>query len=294
MVVIGPGGTSRQQLAVVVLIAALVAGPQARAGAPLLDGRASTNGNELATRARHEPPPLVGPIDHVAIVGDSMYFESLGPGGRNTILISLIRNRLRFFTGNPSLRFDNLSRPGLATKYPLEGANGVALYSWVTSIFPPSADNPDVVVLPATSIDLNVVQNVEATALAPVIADEMQRVVDYLTAIGIQPVVVPAFGINDAMFDRLKSFNRPIPVQCNANARTNILNDVLARRDLPMLFTSFQGTDLDNDGDVDEANFVNFHPGHFPDDGVHTNAVGDALIGAQIADRLAEAILAST
>jgi lysophospholipase L1-like esterase len=57
-----------------------------------------------------------------------------------------------------------------------------------------------------------------------------------------------------------------------------------------MLFGTFQGLDQDGDGDVDERNFVGFHAGRYPDDGIHPNGVGEALIAGHIGHRLADAL----
>jgi lysophospholipase L1-like esterase len=254
---------------------------------------ASPAASARARRQAFASPTLVGPIDHIAVIGDSLYFEDLPPVIRVNTVIPTIRTQLRTRLDDPDFRVRNLSRPGLAIKFPLRSGpfQFISMAEWVPIVLDdPTQPTPDLVVLGANGIDLNIKRTVPIEEIVPELVAEMERVVASIERRGIQVVVVPAFGVNDAMYDYRLSITSGIIVRNNTNARINALNKALSLSDLPMMFAGFGGLDLDYDGDVDEANFVGFGDGQYPDDGVHPNAVGEAILAGHIADHLVEMI----
>jgi lysophospholipase L1-like esterase len=287
----------RTAVASVVLVSCLVTGNSspARGSIPVIDVPADADRAVSAQRVAFAPPVLTGPINRIALLGDSLFFEELPPVVRVNSIVPFIRTELRTQLANPAIEVRNLARPGLAIKYPLRTGRFqfISLSEWIPQVFNDPATYPDLVVIAATGIDLNIKKTTPVDDIVPELVEEMRRVVEQLRRLGMQVVVVPAFGVNDTMYDFLKSVSKGFEVRCETNARVNALNTALSLSDVPMLYAGYRDTDLDFDGDVDEANFVGFSPGRFPDDGIHTNATGERLIASQIAGALVDAIRGS-
>jgi lysophospholipase L1-like esterase len=264
--------------------------------ATIVDASATVDAPTAHARRRAvAPPSLTGRIDDIAILGDSLFFEELPPVVRVNTVIPLIRSTLHNALGDRNIRVRNLSRPGLAIKYPVRSGpfEFISLSEWIPMIFDDPSDYPDLVVIPATGIDLNLKHSVPVDSIVPELVDEMGRIVAELRALGMQVVIVPAFGVNDAMYDALISAATGSDLHHNTNSRINALNAALGGSGLPMLFTRYRGLDLDADGDVDEANFVDFGSGVYPDDGIHSNTTGERVIAVHVARALVEALSVS-
>jgi lysophospholipase L1-like esterase len=272
-----------------------VSSDRAHGGFPIIDTSGTTSESIPARRNTFVPPALTGPIDHVAVLGDSLFFEDIPPIVRVNTVIPAIRTTLQSELNDPSIRVQNLSRPGLAIKYPVRSGpfQFISLSEWIPMIFDDPADYPDLVVIAATGIDLNLKYDVPLDQIVPKLVAELERIVEQLRRLGMQVVVVPAFGVNDAMYDALLSFSTGTTIRRNTNTRVNALNTALSISDLPMLFAGYRGLDLDFDGDVDETNFVGFGAGRYPDDGIHTNADGEHIIARHVSTTLVKLIRAT-
>lgn len=239
-------------------------------------------------------PAVTGPIDKIAVLGDSLYFEEIPPVIRVNTVVPTIGTQLRTRLQRPSLVVQNRSRPGLAIKYPVRTGpwQFKSFAEALPSIFPDPSTYPDVVVLAATATDLNIKRDVAVDELIPELVDEMRSIVDKLRFLGMQVVVVPVFGVNDEMYDRYRSTATGSSTPSDTNARVEALNRALGLSDLPLLFEGFRGLDRDGDGDPDAANYIAYGP-PYPDDGIHPNATGEAYLAHNIADALV-AVLSAT
>ncbi len=246
-----------------------------------------------ARRLAFPQPALTGPIDDIVVVADSLYFDhaTIDFGPTNS-LVPRVQSILRAELGDPTIRVRNLSRPGLATAFPT-GARELGFINvadYLPQIFPDGAHLPDLVVLAATSIDLNLNAQTPIGELVPRLVTAFGDIVDELEARGMQVVIVPTFGVNDEMYDAVKSLDLGVEVNCDAHRRSQALNAAIDRSDLPMLFPRFIGLDGDHDGSPDEHLFVDFNPGLVLDDGLHPNEIGHELMAEQISERLVDVI----
>lgn len=239
------------------------------------------------------------PVESIAIVGDSVYYNPIDHGGlRLNSIVGDVQQIVRSTEGLDQITVRNLSYPGLALKYdivPLEQARYSTFRSYIEATFNEWGDNPDAVVLPVTTIDINVNPDLPIEVMAPELIAEMDYLRNYLGGLGIQLAIVPAFGVNDKMFNDMQaSFPGHTYREFGVNDKIDYLNTVLRESDLPLLFESFVDKDLDGDGDVDETSFTEYDVGGFPDDGTHPNSTGQTVIAGNIGPALSNALFAGS
>ena len=276
---------SRRLASALVALVVTVAFP-AQSSARVIDGPALTT-QTPATRLVDPVPALTGPINKIAVLGDSIYFEELAPVIRVNTVVPTVRTHLRTRLGLPGLAVENRSRPGLAIKYPVRTGpwQFKSFAEALPSIFPDPSTYPDLVVLATSSTDLNIKRDVAVGELVPELVDEMRNLVKKLEFLGMEVVVVPAYAINNDMYDLYRDAASGSGTQIDTNARVTALNTALVESDLPMIFERFRGLDRDGDGEPDAANYVAYGP-PYPDDGVHPNATGEAFLAHNIIDAL--------
>jgi len=236
------------------------------------------------------PRTLVGldrPAGNVAVFGDSTFADQTG----DFQLFDLVRDGL-LALGAVDVR--NYAVPGQGIIDGLE----VAEPGWhlLGSYLEARAGDPyladlDLAIIAVGRVDVNRLgADMEIGELAVRMGDELAAVVERFESADAQVVIVPAFGVNDEMFDALQcaAAGRCEPQRSEAKFRA--LNAALIDIGLPVLFDRYSGTDLDDVPGTDAAWFTEFDPGgRWPDDGQHPNPSGEQLIADQVVYHLAAA-----
>lgn len=245
-----------------------------------------------AARRTAIPQPTVrGPVADIAVVGDSLYFDPAPAGwGPENSIVARVDDAVQDALGDVRVR--NLSRLGVVIGFPGEAREFgfIPQREHLADVLREGRQRPDLVIIPASSTDLNLHPSQPSAMLVPRLVAELERIVAELSARGIQVLIVPAFGINDEMYDEAHSAYRDAPVRLEAHARVRALNAALTWSGLPLLMPSFTRLDTDRDGIVDASLFTDYNPQLGPDDGVHPNERGHVLIAEQISERLIDVL----
>lgn len=222
----------------------------------------------------------------IVVVGDSILFTRLGPGSRPNEIVPLVADALgsRF----PEMSVRNLAVPGLSTLYSIH-PQGTTLRPYLVNLLQAPGPAPHVVVIAVSSIDINLLADVAVADIASAVVRELREIEHFLRTRGIVAVFAPAFGINGALYNDLRSLSAPF-VDYRFGERVATFNEFLSNSGLPLLFQRFERLDEDDDSNADRRYFLaNDSGGQWPDDGIHPNALGERVFGDNLANGLVAA-----
>lgn len=270
--------------AIAVAVVAALIGPSTSVDAIVRP--AATANIQRATRATRAMPALDPATGRVVVIGDSILFNRINSGPRSNRIVPLAAEALE--SRYPGMSVRNLSFPGLSTVHSIE-SRGTTLRPYLTDLLNAPGPRPQVVVIAVSSIDINLLADTAVTDIAPVVVNELLAIERWLREMGIATVFVPAFGINGALYNELRSVFNPYR-DYRFGERVNTFNELLVASGLPLLFHRFEKLDGNGDGNADRPYFVAYDPtGRWPDDGIHPNALGEQVFG----DNLANALVAA-
>ena len=250
------------------------------------DRSAGTAGLDRAARTRPSDVSIDPTTRRIAVVGDSIVFSRLGTDARVTAIVPLAQTPLEGRV--PGISVNNLSVPGLSTLHTID-PRATTLRPYLTRVLDAPGPRPDVVVVAVSSIDINLFPDVRVALLAPALLDELRAVERMLAMRGVDAVFLPAFRINDGLYNELRARSSPFR-DYGFGRRVDEFNSILRASGLPLLFDRFAGLDRNDDGNADRGFFVGYDQrGEWPDDGIHPNALGERVFADNLADGLVTA-----
>lgn len=239
-------------------------------------------------------PSATWPVDRVVFVGDSLTFDArVVGGGRPNDIVSLVQEFVHQVAALSDVKIINRSIPGLATLYainPEANPGRDTLAEQIPHALRGGQRESILLVIPVSSSDLNVSEDRITRDVIDEVVDELERVHHELVAASVQVVFVPAFGVNDAMYDDVRNGLAADRPEHHLNARVEQLNQRLLQSPLPMLVADFDGLGSHDPGGAKSEFFVGyddrFDP--WPDDGIHPNREGERLFASVVGPALVE------
>ncbi len=219
-------------------------------------------------------PVLESPAQRIVVLGDSLLANTAGlPNGRYNSVVDSVHDRLR---ANPLLadvEVVNRTRAGqaiLVDSWVPSNPGENTLVNFVHTSFDGAdpATLPDLAIIATSAIDVSSVPIETLDDVIPGVIAALTDLVAFLDDLGVDAVLLPAFPVNDELFDR--GFDHPQ----RATERIRLFNEALRATDLPLLFEAFAGADADGIPGTDPALFAGFAD---PPDGVHLGPLGEAF-----------------
>lgn len=239
-------------------------------------------------------PSVAWPIDRVVFLGDSLTSDARSvAGGRSNDIVPLIEQHVHEIAVLSGVKVINRSVPGLATLYAIDpdaNPERSTLAGQLPHALRGGRDASTLLVIPVSGSDLGASEGRRPDVVIDEVIAELERVYDGLVADGVQVVFVPAFGVNDAMYDDIRNGLAADRPKHHLNERVEQLNRGLLRSSLPVLVAGFDGLGSHDPGGAKSEYFAAYdhRPDPWPDDGIHPNREGERLFASVVGPALVE------
>lgn len=237
------------------------------------------------------------PVERVVFVGDSLTSDARTvAGGRVNDIVPLVGDYVNSAAALSDVSVINRSIPGLATLYAINpGANPGrdTLAAQIPYALHGGQGASILLVIPVSSSDLSVSEGRQTDDVIEEVVTELERVHRELVADSVQVVFVPAFGVNDMMYDDIRNGLGAVRPQHHLNARVEQLNQRLLQSSLPMLVADFAGLGSHGPGGAEAKYFLGYdsRSDPWPDDGIHPNKEGERLFASVVGHALMELLI---